>query len=266
MNSAIVELYNKQDVFNRTIGKSLYVVTGIVTFFSLLAIVVILQSRMFIHIDFKDWNIQKCNPKYIFYSGYIKSNPNSTAYDSTLDNFNDCVVKYGKQMDNSVERRLSQQQEMTHRNIDGLVSNAAEMKKMSLLEERQNEKRQILKTNKSLNFVYKKQKSEVASLQAQTEILVNIVKDIKEYLHSYLTYAIMNFAFKHRIQQTYDSSYNRVEANCSNNGGTSSDCNKLNFCIYDDDDDTCKLKSTYFAEQARKWNDKAKQKFGGNKL
>lgn len=264
MDEAIAELYKKQDVFNRTTGKSLYVVTGIVTFFILLAIVVILQSRMFIHIDFKDWNIQKCNPKYIFYSGYIKSNPNSTAYDSTLDNFNDCIVKYGKQMDDSVERRLSQQQEMTRRNIDGVGSNAVEMKKMSLLEERQNEKRHILKTNKSLNSVYKKQKSEVASLHAQTEILVNIVKDIKEYLHSYLTYAIMNFAFKHRIQQTYDSSNNRVESDCSINSGTPSGCNNLKYCIYDDN--ICKLKSTYFKEQALKWNEKAKDKFGGNKL
>ena len=265
MDEAIAELYEKQDVFNRTTGKSLYVVTGIVTFFILLAIVVILQSRMFIHIDFKDWNIQKCNPKYIFYSGYIKSNPNSTAYDSTLDNFNDCVVKYGKQLDNSVERRLSQQQEMTRRNIDGVVSNAVEMKKMSLLEERQNEKRQILETNKSLNSVYKKQKSEIASLQAQTEILVNIVKDIKEYLHSYLTYAIMNFAFKHRIQQTYDSSNNIVESKCTDRSSDKIACNNLKYCIYDDDD-TCKLKSTYFAEQARRWNEKAKQTFGGNKL
>ena len=53
-----------------------------------------MYTRIIFNVDFENWEIQKCNPKYIFYSGYIKKNPNSGPLKSTSDNFSDCIRKF----------------------------------------------------------------------------------------------------------------------------------------------------------------------------
>ena len=41
-----------------------------------------------------NWTINKCVPKYMFVSGFIKKNPDSNELSSTYDNFKDCVNQY----------------------------------------------------------------------------------------------------------------------------------------------------------------------------
>jgi hypothetical protein len=47
-----------------------------------------------IKVSAQSWDIQKCNPKYLFFSGYIhNNNPNLTGGEATLLNFTDCTRK-----------------------------------------------------------------------------------------------------------------------------------------------------------------------------
>jgi hypothetical protein len=41
-----------------------------------------------------NWEINKCVPKYMFVSGFIKKNPDSNELSSTYDNFKKCVREY----------------------------------------------------------------------------------------------------------------------------------------------------------------------------
>ena len=47
-----------------------------------------------IKVSVQSWDIQKCNPKYLFFSGYLHNdNPNLTGGEATLLNFTDCTRK-----------------------------------------------------------------------------------------------------------------------------------------------------------------------------
>tara|TARA_B110000116_G_scaffold272348_1_gene296780 strand:+ start:1862 stop:2593 length:732 start_codon:yes stop_codon:yes gene_type:complete len=61
----------------------------IILFF--LFIILILYVNLTLNIDFSNWELSKCNPKYLFISGYIKKNPGYNANDSTVMNFWDCL-------------------------------------------------------------------------------------------------------------------------------------------------------------------------------
>ena len=58
-----------------------------------LFVILILSIKNNTMIDEKYWDIQKCYPKYIFYSGYIRRNPQENAYDSTVNNLYECANK-----------------------------------------------------------------------------------------------------------------------------------------------------------------------------
>ena len=58
----------------------------------LFIIILILYVNLTLNIDFSSWELSKCNPKYLFISGYIKKNPGYNATDSTVMNFWDCLI------------------------------------------------------------------------------------------------------------------------------------------------------------------------------
>ena len=68
---------------------------GLNIFIVFLFILIILFLYVINHVsvDEKNWDIQKCNPKYVFFSGYIRRNPNQDSYDSTINNFYECNNK-----------------------------------------------------------------------------------------------------------------------------------------------------------------------------
>jgi len=61
--------------------------------FMLLLLILFLYVINRVSIDEKNWDIQKCNPKYLFFSGYIRRNPDQSSYDSTVNNFYECNNK-----------------------------------------------------------------------------------------------------------------------------------------------------------------------------
>ena len=84
-----------------------YIFNSAILFFSLL-IIGLLYVYKNMKMDEKAWDIQKCNPKYLFYSGYIRRNKGQDARNSTLDNFFECTnKKYENINKNLVENLLS---------------------------------------------------------------------------------------------------------------------------------------------------------------
>tara|TARA_B110000008_G_scaffold102907_1_gene105845 strand:- start:1678 stop:2454 length:777 start_codon:yes stop_codon:yes gene_type:complete len=43
-------------------------------------------------VDSKNWDVEKCNPKYLFYSGYLNNDTPLSNYDATLNNFIECTT------------------------------------------------------------------------------------------------------------------------------------------------------------------------------
>ena len=95
MNVAdIYKTADKYSAINRSISSSSekygYNLNIFIVFFFII-LILFLYVKNNVKVDEKNWDIQKCNPKYLFFSGYIRRNPNETAYNSTLNNFYECT-------------------------------------------------------------------------------------------------------------------------------------------------------------------------------
>ena len=89
-----------------------------------------------------------------------------------------------------------------------------------------------------------------------------IISDFKEYLHSYLTYAMMNFVVKFKKQVIIEE---KNTVSCDNYA--QNDCNNQKSCIYKKLDGqqaaSCVKKSNFFRDEANRLNAISKKIFDG---
>jgi len=232
-------------------------------FFSsiLIIIIMILYARLFASVDFKNWEIQKCNPKYIFYSGYIKNNSNTDALTSTVDNFNECIVKFNSQSDNTFSKLLEKQMTEDLENNEKKIQDYNTLSREKLLKYQQ----QMDSKNKEfqIKIDHIQNLGETTGLQEELRKLNDVIHDIKEYAHSYLTYAMTHFVFKLKIAEENELRDNS-QYSCSSITDISL-CNTDNDCLVDNTNQ-CVNKIDFYKEQAININDLIKKYFSNNKL
>ena len=115
--SNIEELF---DVHQSKLNKSALFADKITALFILIIIffgIFILETRILFNIDVHEWNIEKCNPKYLFFSGFIRRNENSTSFESTQDNLVECIAQYSRKSGNNFEKRMNDENDKKVNNI-----------------------------------------------------------------------------------------------------------------------------------------------------
>ena len=237
-----------------------------------LIIITILYGRFIVSIDYENWEIEKCKPKYILYSGYLKENPNSTAYDSTTDNFNDCIIRFNNKADNRFSKFLEKNYSEHLLKINNIVDTNNKINAKKALELR---KRLDRKKNE-FELEIKKIENAKSTFQLQKEInkLNDLIFDIEEYAHTYLTYAMSHFLFQYKIAENKgeleynlynDDNDDAAEIYCKNKDQETCDSDK--YCKYLDGD-SCKpiKKGEFYEQEAINLNNTIKKYFGNNKL
>tara|TARA_Y100000389_G_scaffold77356_2_gene74091 strand:- start:2324 stop:3451 length:1128 start_codon:yes stop_codon:yes gene_type:complete len=237
-------------------------------------------SVLFVSLDKNTWNRNKCKTRYMFNSGFIKQNPDRSMYDSTEDNFYKCITENlpVDEIKENIDTKMKQIEENTqqivkdkNKKYDNMVntnyySTLNQLNSVSILI---NNKQ--TNNNNTLNLA----KNEITQL-------VTLLNNIKNYGHSYLTYIVGNFAIKYKMQSKYDTDNGpgeeQVETDCTNNSFDKSnyetkfpDVDKWedisgNFCALDPDTNSYMSKSSFFKNQAIKYNDVVTKYFGGNKF
>ena len=254
----------------KSINEGYEFVQGLLTAFFLLAVIVVLYTRLFLGVDFEHWDIQKCNPKYIFYSGYIKKNPNSSALKSTSDNFKECIARFNNQKDSEFSKVLERSRLEQYQTSEELVNNHKMLSKERIL----NLQRKVNNKNKQFQLQIEniKQSSTVGQVQHEIDKLNRIVEDVKEYAHSYLTYAMMHFVFKHKISEENGTLTEDLDptVDCNSMSGISgkTNCKSNLYCNYNQFTEECnnKQKGEFYKEQVNSLNETIKKYFGNNKL
>lgn len=254
---AFLKEYNNESDFVQILLLSLFVF-GIIT---------ILYTRIFLQIDFEDWDIKKCNPRYIFYSGYIKRNPNRNSFNSTVDNFNECIVKFNNQKDNEFSKILEQTklEHLERTNNIANTHNKISRERVLQLQNKVNEKNNKFK----LQIENVKNSRDTNDLQNEINKLNDIMSDVKKYAHSYLTYAMMHFVFKYKIsEEEGDSGSPLNDAETCIDFTDETMCNSKVYCNYDTTKTECKniTKGQFYRQEALKINETIKKYFGNNKL
>lgn len=103
LNKKIVELYKNSENKNILVKNIRYdSFTGeynknIILVFIMIIGLLFFYVKIQVNIDLKNWDFKKCNPKYLFFSGYIYNDTNLSNSDATLYNFTKCTNSFVKE-------------------------------------------------------------------------------------------------------------------------------------------------------------------------
>ena len=87
-------LYTNYDIDSYTLNIIIVIIISLFIFY--------LYVKLFVSIDMKNWEIMKCNPKYLFISGYLKPEPGLTAKETNMNNFVECTQKTTKGINENI--------------------------------------------------------------------------------------------------------------------------------------------------------------------
>lgn len=74
--------------------------------FIIILFILFFYIKINITIDSKNWDIMKCNPKYIFFSGYLHNDTHLSNHDATIVNFASCTNQIKKGSDGYMIGRM----------------------------------------------------------------------------------------------------------------------------------------------------------------
>lgn len=97
MNKGVIEkIYSTQkglNLFSSSFFLADSYLINTLIFLFLLFICFYLYLHIDISLSLKSWDNKKCNPKYLYFSGFIKPEYNMGYFDTTMHNFRDCMSK-----------------------------------------------------------------------------------------------------------------------------------------------------------------------------
>ena len=173
--------------------------------FIVFAFLFIMYIKIDITIDEKNWNINKCNPKYLFFSGYIKSNPGSSSSESTVNNFYDCAKIYSSGINDSLNLPLDNMYKnmknklitFDQRQLNEEKKNRKDRKKYKKnlsrqMKELENDISLNITTNSAFTYKYLK------NIGYYIDHLNSILDYISQYAKNYLTYLMLYYANRYR--------------------------------------------------------------------
>lgn len=172
-------------------------------YFVLLSLIIlfIYYIKINVTIDIKNWDLKKCNPKYLFFSGYIKNDTKYSNGEATIKNFAECTNKLvqgatqyelGKKIGNGMNNFKDY---MTESNQYLMKNNKTYLDK---LKERQNDiTSQFDELNKDVSFNLDEENTGIYSLLKNTGIYMDQLNELMEYIrknsHQYLTYKMVEY-------------------------------------------------------------------------
>lgn len=77
-----------------------------VLLFIFLFIILFLSIKIEVAYDARNWKSMKCNPKYIFMSGFLKNDGDMGALEETIKNYKDCTSQSAKKVIQSLNGEL----------------------------------------------------------------------------------------------------------------------------------------------------------------
>ena len=182
-----------------------YFVNGIIVFIACVFIFVF-YVRINVQIDKKNWTLQKCNPKYLFFSGYIHNDTNLSDHDATISNFVDCANEMKK---GTNEYMVGSLIEKTTNYFTDAIDNSKKKAKSYHNKVKKKTKKQEKKMSKQVNSQYDSLENNVSfNIDASGAYSYNLLKNvgiyidqlnaimdyIGDYIKQFLTYRMMDYA------------------------------------------------------------------------
>ena len=185
--------------------------------FVALAALFIMYIKIDLTIDEKNWKVNKCNPKYLFFSGYIQKNPNSTSIDTTIDNFYDCAQMYTSGLNDSLNLPLNNLHEKIKKkfvSFEKSQMNRAKMKQQDIKTDIDKVTKQITELEKDISFNITENSAYtytyLKNIGYYIDHLNGIMDYIRVYIKNYFTYLMLYNANKYREDTSNQTYYNNT--------------------------------------------------------
>ena len=188
-------LYTNYDIDSYTLNIIIVIIISLFIFY--------LYVKLFVSIDMKNWEIMKCNPKYLFISGYLKPEPGLTAKETNMNNFVECTQKTTKGInENILNDTLGVNIKKSYNNaMNSLNTKQGELN----MDKYKNEFKEIVDISgiSFLNDTPESEKIEQTYGYLKTSgIYVDyynrIVEYVTEYINNYLSYLIVLYANRYK--------------------------------------------------------------------
>lgn len=165
--------------------------------------VIYLYVKSHITIDMKYWNIMKCDPKYLFFSGYIKKEPGLTSLETTMSNFGTCTTKFAKEVNHqTLNETLKIDSEKMYKEASKMINNRNEGKKDNFSKDMQDFADISNNLNNQLSENQKTIEKSLKSSGIYIDYYNKIVDYFREYIKNYMTYVLISYTrLYHKARQ-----------------------------------------------------------------
>ena len=191
MNSLSIEkIYDIQYGVNTFINENENHTSNYIILIFFLFTIYLMYFNIIISLDITSWDIKKCEPKYLFISGFIKKIPGFNAIDTTVQNFWNCMITYIP-IEYSPIRYINK---ITNITKDQLRENESRI--INLIENSsKNYNDEATRTYKKVNNYKNIDLIKVDNILTQQYLFM---KYIREYLNNILTYLLSKIIIKHK--------------------------------------------------------------------
>lgn len=198
--SNIEKLYNKPSILLQQKVSSVdeYSFNIILLVFALIC-AFLFYIKININIDVKNWNIKKCSPKYVFFSGYVHNDTPFSNKEATIMNFAECGNQYIKgatqyQIGRTIGNSMNNFKDyMIESNESVFEKNKKLLGKLN--KEEDDIVNQFNKLDKDVSFNLNEENAFSYSLMKNVGIYIDQLNELMEYISSYskqyLTYKMM---------------------------------------------------------------------------
>ena len=164
--------------------------------------------------DIKDWQLNKCQPKYLFFSGYIKPEKNYNSYDTTINNITECTTIMGGDLLNTMNINNSDMHNTYKSNLNNLKNKLKDNDNLNqtnynkIISDISNNIDISLNIDGNTTSIY----SNIYNTGIYVDQLDSILNYIKQYIRNYLTYLHMLHISKYNEDSTtYSGSLVKAE-------------------------------------------------------
>ena len=179
----------------------------------ILAIIFIfyLYIKIDLSIDEKNWDTNKCHPKYLFFSGYLKQDPGSSSEETTINNFYDCASSYASGLDDTLGLELEEKFGSIKSKILTFDNDYKEMKMKNsddIDEFMEDISGQLTSIENDISFNISANSATTYNSLKNIGIYMDhfnrFIEYVSRYSKNYLSYLMMHYAKKYKIESEKD--------------------------------------------------------------
>lgn len=188
-----------------------------ILFFLFIFIIIYLAVKVEIGINHKNWHEMKCDPKYVFFSGYLRNNGNNSAYEETIKNYEECSSRSAGKVIDEIEQE---------RKVDIVYKDTYMMGHKKMFDEAlistKNEielgKKEIVQNiDIDLNDHGKQYYNQLKLLGSYVDQVDGVINYMKEYIRGYLSFLYVKYerlgnmeSSKNNVKQILDDHFDGI--------------------------------------------------------